>query len=100
MIPVLQPQHHWVCPKCTTETVTHEAQPHSQLHRCKGMHGIITPMVPKGIKAGFVVREREDYIGTDTVRLQNDRPVMSVTVDRDDGQDSVVFAPAATGGAA
>lgn len=99
MIPLLRPTWHWTCPKCTTESVTHEAQPHSRLHPCKGLNGLITPMVRDGVRAGIRVIEREDFIGADKVQLHEGRPVMSVVTERDDGQDVAVFAPAATGGA-
>jgi hypothetical protein len=46
--------------------------------------------------AKVTAHEREDYIGTDQVRLTAGRPVMSVTTERDDGRDVVVFAPTAT----
>jgi hypothetical protein len=100
-VTVLLPTWRWNCPKCSTETVSHEAEPHSKLHRCSGknMNGLITPMVQVGTKADIKVVEREDYINGDKVQLHDGRPVMAVTVERPDGQDSIVFAPAATGGA-
>ena len=97
MTALLIPTRRWTCPKCTVESVTHEGRPHSQLHRCKGLAGIIVPMVMEGTKADVRIVEREDYIGTDKVRLQNGRPIMSVVTERDDGQDVAVFAAAATG---
>jgi len=44
-------------------------------------------------------REREDYVGTEKVQTDEDgRPVMSVVTTRDNGQDTAVYAPVATGG--
>jgi hypothetical protein len=54
-------------------------------------------MVLEGTKAKVETHEREDYIGTDDVRLHEGRPVMSVVTTRDDGQDVAVFAPTANG---
>lgn len=55
-------------------------------------------MVQVGTKAKVEVREREDYIGGDLVRLdpEKKRPVMSIVTVRDTGQDTLVFAPTAT----
>lgn len=97
MTVLIQPIHRWTCPNCTTESVTHEAQPHTRFHPCKGLNGLIAPMVEAGTKAKVEVREREDYIGTDAVTLHEGRPVMSVVTTRETGQDVAVFAPAATG---
>lgn len=98
MIPILTPTHHWVCPNCTVESVTHEAQPHTRFHRCAGLHGLAAPLVEKGIKVDVRPVEREDYIGTDRVQMHEGRPIMAVVTERPDGMDTAVFAPAATGG--
>ena len=99
MIPILKPTQHWVCPNCTFEDVTHEAQPHSRFHTCRGLFGITAPMVPKGTRADVRAVEREDYIGTETPQIApNGRPVMAVVTERDDGQDAAVFAGLATNG--
>ena len=54
-------------------------------------------MVPEGTKAKVYTREREDYIGKETVFTDPaGRPVMSIVVERPDGSnDAAVFAPAA-----
>lgn len=98
MIPVLQPEQRWECPNCDLEQVTHEARPHSRMHPCKGLHGLTTPMVPAGTKAKVVAVERGDYIGQEAVQLdpERGRPVMSVHVTRDEGEDAVMYAPCAT----
>jgi hypothetical protein len=55
-------------------------------------------MVPAGTRCKVEVREREDYIGKERVQMHEGRPVMSVVTTRDNGQDTAVFAPTATGG--
>jgi hypothetical protein len=62
------------------------------------MGGLTIPMIPAGTKAKVELHEREDYIGTESVRLHEGRPVMNVITTRDDGQDCTVFAPTATAG--
>ena len=65
---------------------------------CPKMAFLTAPMVPAGTKAKVTRHERDDYVGRDIVRLDGDgRPVMSITTEREEGQDVVVFAPTATG---
>ncbi|MGD9749779.1 MAG: hypothetical protein AB7W59_02170 [Acidimicrobiia bacterium] len=90
------PEHRWECPRCDFTDVTRQHGPHTRMHPCRGLGGLTAPMVPAGTRAKVEVVEREDYIGRDLVRLHEGRPVMNVTVTRDDGQDAVVFAPTAT----
>lgn len=88
----------WYCPNCGKEDVTHEARPHSRFHTCPRLHGLTAPMLPKGTAAKVEAVEREDYVGREIVRLDNrGRPVMSVVTTRDNGRDTIVFAPTATG---
>lgn len=89
----------WECPNCTQTDMTHEARPHTRFHTCRGLRGLTAPFVPKGTKCEVIAVEREDYVGTEKVQLdpQHQRPVMSVVTKRDNGQDTVVFAPTATG---
>jgi len=90
------PEHRWECPNCDHTHVTRETAPHTPFHPCRGLRGGLTsPMVPAGTRAKVEAREREDYIGNELVQLHNGRPVMSVVVTRDDGQDCAVFAPTA-----
>lgn len=97
VVPILQPEHRWECPSCTATDVTHEAQPHSRMHACRGLAGLTAPMVPAGTRAEHRPVEREDYINGDLVQVDgNGRPVMSVITMRDDGQDCTVYAPVAT----
>jgi hypothetical protein len=55
-------------------------------------------MVPAGTKVKVTVREREDYVMGEDVQTDSDgRPVMSVTVEREDGSnDTTVYAPRAS----
>lgn len=70
------------------------------MHDCPTVAGLSVPLVPEGTRAVARAHEREDYVNGDLVRHDaNGRPMMSVTVERDDGNDCVVFAPTATAGA-
>lgn len=94
---LLSVERRWTCPNCTLEEVTHEAQPHSRMHACRGLKGLTAPMVPAGTSAKVEAQEREDYVGGELVTVDgNGRPVMSVVTTRDDGCDVAVYAPAAT----
>jgi hypothetical protein len=96
---LLTPLHHWYCPNCGKTDVTNEARPHSRFHVCPKLAGLTAPMLPAGTAAKVEAIERQDYIGKDRVQTdENGRPVMSVVTTRDHGQDTAVFAPAATGG--
>jgi hypothetical protein len=88
----------WYCPACGQTDRTREAKPHSRFHPCPRMHGLTTPMLPKGTRAKLEAVERQDYVGNELVRLDDrGRPVMSIVTTRDNGQDVTVFAPTATG---
>lgn len=88
----------WVCPNCDQTAVTNGSQPHTRFHTCRGLAGILAPMVSVGVRAKIEVREREDYLGGEDVQLDgNRRPIMSVITTREDGQDVAVFAPTARG---
>jgi hypothetical protein len=84
----------WYCPNCPTTDVTGPVQ--NRFHACPALHGLLAPLVIEGTRAKVETHEREDYIGTEQVRLTNGRPVMSVVTTRDDGEDVIVFAPTAT----
>lgn len=95
-IPVLTVEHRWWCPKCDFEDVTHEVEPHSRMHQCRGMAGLTTPMVPYGEKAKVTAHDREDYVGHDLVQRDGEgQVVMAVSVERDEGEDRTVYAPTA-----
>lgn len=97
-IPILNPEQRWECPNCPAQEVTHEAQPHTRYHTCRGLKGLSAPMVPVGTRCQVVAREREDYVGSEIVTEDADgRPIMSVETLHEDGRNDVaVFAPLAT----
>lgn len=92
------PERRWECPNCTATEVTHEQQPHTRFHACRGLAGLTAPMVPAGTRCKVEAVEREDYIGGEDVQYDgNCRPVMAVVTTRDDGNDVAVLAPTAHG---
>jgi hypothetical protein len=94
---VLKTMTEWVCPNCTMTDATYETRPHSQMHSCPGLHGILAPFVRAGVKCKVEAHQREDYIGGEIVRTDDrGRPIMSVTTTREDGEDVMVFAPTAS----
>ena len=100
-VPVLRPFQRWYCPKCRREAVTHGRPPDgngfSQFHNCHKLGGLWCPMLPEGVKGKLEAHEREDYIGKEVVRLDdNGRPIMNITTTRENGQDCTVYAPTAT----
>jgi hypothetical protein len=97
--PVLlsRPEHRWECPNCAATHVTHETQPHTPFHTCRGLRGLTAPYVQAGTKAKVESVERGDYVGVDLVQTDgNGHPVMAVVTTRDDGQDCAVLAATAT----
>ena len=96
---ILNPEHRWECPNCTKQSVTRRADRHTQMHICAGQNGLMSPMVPAGTRCKVSRVEREDYVGRELVRTDQDgRPAMGVAIERDTGKDFTVFAPTATGG--
>ena len=94
------PEQHWECGQCNHTAVTREAQPHTRFHACRGLRGLTAPMVSAGTRHKVEIKEREDYVGSEMVQTDGEgRPVMSVVVTRDDGQDCAVYAPCALGSA-
>lgn len=62
------PERHWACLACGRTSVTHEARPHSQLHPCPSMGGLLTPyaLVPAGadataVRGRLTAHLREDH---------------------------------------
>lgn len=91
---ILAGERHWVCPNCPATAVTVGAD--NRFHQCPGLAGLLAPMVLDGVRCSVRAVTREDYTGGEDVRHDGDgRPVMAVTVTRDDGQDRVVYAPTA-----
>jgi hypothetical protein len=77
-------------------SVTREFRPHVRMHSCPSTFGMSFSMIPEGTKAKIVAHEREDYVGKEVVQLgDHGKPIMSVTTERDDGQDVTVYAPTA-----
>ena len=95
-IPLLAAEHRWSCPNCTETAVTHETRPHTRFHVCRGLRGLVAPMVEAGIACKVEAVERGDYVGREQVQTDGEgRPVMSVVTTRDDGTDCAVLAPTA-----
>jgi hypothetical protein len=101
---ILQPpQKNWQCPACDLQHVTFEARPHTPMHPCASMNGLLAPFVEvTGVeldrKAARLVRvDREDYVGKEIVRTDGvGRPAMAVVTERADGSnDCHVFASTA-----
>lgn len=91
---LLNDEQRWCCPNCTTTAVT-RGQP-NRFHDCTGLKGLSAPMVLDGIDCKVEANDREDYVGQDLVQTDGEgRPVMNVTITRDEGQDCVVYAPTA-----
>lgn len=90
MIPILQSEQHWECPNCQLKQVTHESEPHTRYHACRGLKGLTAPMVPEGSDCKVEAKVREDYIGKDTPTLDGEgNPIMSVETTRADGSNDV-----------
>jgi hypothetical protein len=95
-VPILDAEQRWECPNCTATDVTHEAQPHTRFHACRGLKGLTAPFVPAGTRCKVEAVEREDYIGDEVVTYDGEkRPIMRVETTRDEGNDVAVFAPLA-----
>lgn len=97
-VPILKPKPRlWECPNCDTTAVKVAPLNHQEFHNCPGMAGLSIPMVEHGVKAKVTSNEREDYVGKEIVTTNEDnRPIMNVTIEREDGNDCFVYAPTAT----
>jgi hypothetical protein len=94
---IITAEHRWSCPNCPQTHVTHEARPHTPFHPCRGLKGLTAPFIAAGTKAKVETKEREDYVGSESVTLDGEeRPIMAVITTRDDGTDCAVMAPSAT----
>lgn len=94
-VPILGQERFWYCPNCTAEARTVDDK--KPFHECPKLAGLTSPLVEQGLKAKIVTREREDYISSELVQTDaNGRPVMSVVVTHDEGEDVAVYAPCAT----
>ena len=95
-VTLLGSSRNWECPNCDDTAVT-AADVANRFHRCKGLRGLVAPMVTAGTRAKVEAREREDYVGKELVQTDGEgRPVMSVVTTRETGQDTTVYAPTAT----
>jgi predicted RNA-binding Zn-ribbon protein involved in translation (DUF1610 family) len=97
IIPLIEPPvTEWYCPNCGLTDQTRQAGPHSRFHTCPKLRGLTAPMVQKGVAARVTAHDREDYVNGELVQVDgNGRPIMSINVQRDEGNDVVVFAPTA-----
>jgi hypothetical protein len=85
----------WACPNCGKTDRTAASVP-NRYHTCPKLRFLSAPLLPAGEDAKVYVREREDYVGQENVRLADGRPVMSIVTERPDGSnDAIVFAPTA-----
>jgi hypothetical protein len=85
----------WMCPNCGMRETTPASVP-NRFHTCPRLRSLTAPLVPAGSGARVFVREREDYVKREIVRLDPElgRPVMSIVTERPDGSnDAIVFAP-------
>jgi len=81
---------------CTTKTVKPFYVNQQEYHNCPGKGMLTIPMIQEGAKVKVTVNEREDYISGEHVQMADGRPIMSVTVEREDGIDCSVYAPVVT----
>lgn len=108
-VPVLDPTRWWECPTCHTSTTTREPRPHTEMHHCRSLGGLATPLVDvtntrtHTLQAGTArhhLVERGDYTNGDR-GLRTDhqgRIIMAVRTERADGSNDVhVYAPTAVG---
>jgi hypothetical protein len=96
MTVILQPpQQRWSCPNCPATDVTF-GKP-NRFHRCRGLAGLLAPLVLDGSGARVLAVEREDYIAGQLVQYDGEgRPVAAVVTERPDGsRDVMVNAPTA-----
>lgn len=85
----------WQCVSCGLTDRTPPSK-NNRYHSCPKMGGLTVPLVRKGVHAKNEMVMREDFVGSEKVRLDDQgRPVMSVVTTRDNGQDVTVYAPTA-----
>lgn len=106
------PEQHWAC-VCGRTATTRIAGPHTQLHRCPRLRGLLTPYVPvppswqpgDPVRAGLTAHVREDVERHSGLReagpgvsetLERDdagRPHFAVSVEHDGGTQWALFVP-------
>lgn len=93
-MPEIEFHTNWYCPECKLEAQS--TQRGMPLHSCPQLQGVMAPMVKQGVKARLKVNFREDFVKKDLVTTDaNGRVVMSITTQRDDGEDLLVHSPCA-----
>lgn len=86
----------FVCPNCTSELVLDEVPGKPVLHPCRGLVGLMAPMVRQGVNCKVEAVERDDYEGRDLAHRDGEgRVVMAIETTRDDGTDRIVLVPTA-----
>lgn len=91
---LVQPEQRWECPNCPVTDVTKGQT--NRFHRCSGLAGLITSLVPAGQRCKVEAVEREDYVGREDVRYDdNGRPISAVVTTRESGTDVLAYAPTA-----
>lgn len=90
----------WYCPECseqcqTVNTIIGPTKTRNMpLHFCNGLFGLLAPMVKSGVNARLRVNYREDYLGKDIQATdERGKVVMSITTERDNGEDLIVHSP-------
>lgn len=98
MIPIIEPPvTDWYCPNCGATDQTKIAGPHQRYHTCPKLRMLSAPMLRKGTAAKVTAHDREDYVAGEVVQVDpQGRPIMSINVERENGNDVWVFAPTAT----
>lgn len=86
----------WVCPSCDAAARTVDSK--TPMHPCRGMAGLMIPLIPEGEQGRHLPVEREDWIGKEMVQYDLEgRPVMAVQTETADSLSTTVYAPTATG---
>lgn len=97
MVPILDPVTEWYCPNCGLTDKTRGIVP-NRFHDCPKLRGLTAPLLRLGVKAKVETVAREDYVGNDIVRKDDEGGVaMGVRTTRDDGTDFAVFVGTARG---
>ncbi len=89
----------WYCPNCGKRAYLPAPKPkQTHMHTCPRLRYLSAPMLPPNTAGKVEIIERGDYVGREAVQLdpERGRPVQSIVTTRDKGQDTVIFAPAAT----
>ena len=98
-------EKHWECPSCGLQHVTNEPKPHTPMHNCVKLNGLVAPFVEvfgdqlekHSVQHKVVVRG--DYLGDELARFDGaGKPITAVLTERADGSnDCYAFAATANG---